>query len=149
MIPKRYEVFYDIEFIDDMIICERKKNKRVVNILKSCISKIPVIDELVLLTHILNVLDEHNIAISRKEVRTALNRHYNVDYHGNKKRYLDFLYKNFKVKKGTITNPQNSRKGSITVTKDPKNPIYPQEKNKTLQNPYPDIRNIKLGDEND
>jgi hypothetical protein len=68
------------------------------------------LDEQIVLAHILNVLDEAQLAVSKTEVRNCLNRFYNQSYHGDKNSYLAYLYTTFNVKSGAVTNPKRSHR---------------------------------------
>lgn len=98
LIKKRYEIHYDIHSLDNLILEVRKKNQRIITILKRCVYKIPILDQLHILAHILNILNQNNIAVSRNETRRALNEFYNKEAHGEKRSYLNWLYKEFKIK---------------------------------------------------
>ena len=67
------------------------------------------LDEIIVLVHILNVLNWANLAVSKNEVRNNFNRFYNKDYHGEKKSYLAWIYKQTSIKEGTIVKGSQIR----------------------------------------
>lgn len=134
LVEKNYETYWDINNFNSIILKQRKDKFRIVTILKDCIEKGMVWDELVLLAHILNILDRNNIAVSQKEVRSALNKYHKENYHRNKRNYLNSLYKTFKIKKGTKTKPQPPHKPSPVVISEGINPLNPSLKKEDIQN---------------
>lgn len=67
------------------------------------------LDEIIVLVHILNVLDENNLAVSKNEVRNNFNRFYKQEYHGDKQSYLSWIYRQCKIKDGTIVKGSQIR----------------------------------------
>jgi len=116
-IEKNHELHYNLNNYDNYIIETRLKKSRISTILKYIVPRIPL-DPIVILSHILNILNNQNLAVSRKEVRTALNYFYKKSEHGDKQSYLNYLYRTFKVKEGTITCPSNFRKNTNSKTCD-------------------------------
>jgi hypothetical protein len=114
------------------------------------------LDEAIQLAHVLSVLDEANLAVSRKEVRTAFNKFYKKENQGEKVGYLNWYYRTFHIKEGTKTQPsqirQNSQKTSIVgissqIGRDASNnttkePIYPT---KITDNHIEKIQQTQLG----
>ena len=92
--------------IDARIIEMRKEKCRILTIHNWLIKweNFEALDEQITLAHILNVLDKAQIAVSRKEVKTCFMKHYNKNFHGEKKSYLMWLYNEFNVKSGTIVD---------------------------------------------
>jgi len=99
--------------IDKKIIEMRKQKQGLYRIHKwlSQWSDFSQLDEMVVLAHILRVLDQKNMAVSRREVLNCFNKFYNEDYHLDKKGYLNWLYKEFNVKIGAVTNPKRAYRG--------------------------------------
>lgn len=56
------------------------------------------LDEMVVLAHILNVLRNEELEISRKEVRRCFNKFHNKEFHGGGRTYLDWMFKEFDIK---------------------------------------------------
>ncbi len=52
------------------------------------------LDEIIVLTHIKNILNDHNFAVSKNEIQRVFNKFYNKDFHGDKKSYLAWIYQN-------------------------------------------------------
>ena len=96
-------------YIDETIISMRKNNSYVRTILDYVVSQSPMLDEQVCLARVLNVLDKKNMAVSKNEVRRAFNKYYNQTFHGEKQGYLNWLYKTFHIKEGTLVNSSNIR----------------------------------------
>lgn len=92
------------------ILRARKKDKsNLITLTKIECEYNPYLDEIVNLCGVLSVLDKHNLAVSKNEVRTAFNHFYNRDFHGDKKSYLTWIYRQFHVKEGTIVRTSNVR----------------------------------------
>ena len=108
----------DDESIDLRIIEMREKGARVLTIHTwlSAWDNFKQLDEQIVLAHILNVLNQAKMSVSRSEVRKCFNKHYNRDYHGIKQGYLLWLYKEFKVKGRSMP----SKKCSLTQTSETK-----------------------------
>ncbi len=83
------------------------------------------LDQQMVLAHILNILDQNNIAVSRNEVRYCFNKFYNKNDHGEKKTYLNWLYKEFGVKKGALVSADRSHKVVSEVKLSP--PLHDNE----------------------
>lgn len=67
------------------------------------------LDEQVVLAHILNVLNQNKLKVTRNEVRYCFNKYYNKNSHGDKKGYLNWLCREFNVK-----NPDTIKKNEHT-----------------------------------
>tara|TARA_Y100000310_G_C20654930_1_gene801488 strand:+ start:489 stop:914 length:426 start_codon:yes stop_codon:yes gene_type:complete len=82
-----------------------------------------ILDEIVVLGHILNIVDKNNLAVSRSEVLYTFNKFYSKEYHGDKRSYLNWLYREFSIKEKTrVRTSQVRRKhisSSISDTKTP------------------------------
>ena len=50
------------------------------------------LDEQIVLAHILNVLNQEKMNVTKNEVRYTFNKYYKRDYHGDKNSYLKWLY---------------------------------------------------------
>ena len=115
--------------IDKKIIEMRKDKARILTIHNWLMNwdNFKQLDEQITLAHILNILDRAQLAVSRKEVRTCFNKYYNKSYHGDKNGYLQWLYKIFNIKAGTIVESsqarsQPSHKPALTAFSRPLNP---------------------------
>ena len=114
-----------MSYIDDKIIEMRRSNSYITTIQRWVVGALPMLDEQVCLARVLSVLDRNNIAVSQKEVRSAFNKFYHKEFHGEKQGYLSWLYNQFHVKSGTLVNSANVRsvpnkKDTISVTTEPK-----------------------------
>lgn len=98
--------------IDLEIVKMRKRNCGIYTIHKWLIKwgDFQNLDEQIVLAYILNILDENEMAVSRNEVLYCFNKHYNQEYHIDKKGYLGWLYKTFHVKVGTRVRTSQNRK---------------------------------------
>jgi hypothetical protein len=82
------------------------------------------LDEQVVLCYICNLLDKHNMAISRNEVRKCFNANYNKEFHFDKVGYLNWIYNNFKIRDKTrVHTSQIRKKTPIPQTSRGKSPI--------------------------
>ncbi len=125
-------LYQDPEMWNPEILKMRKARSRISTIHNFLIEKCPNIDEIILLIHILDILNENNLACSRKEVRTAFNNFYHKEYHSDKQSYLNWLYREFKVKRGTITKPHPSKKQPVAVTSEGINACQSQKKKELM-----------------
>ena len=98
--------------IDNKIIEMRKNGCYVLTIHNWLIGwdNFKQLDEQVVLCHILNTLNNSNLAVSRNEVRKCFNKNYNKNYHSDKKSYLNWIYKNFQIKDRTRVMTSQVRK---------------------------------------
>lgn len=69
-----------------------------------------MLDQQVVLAHILGLLQKNNLAVSRREVLNCFNTYYKKRFHGDKKSYLTWLYDEFGVREGAVTNPKRSHR---------------------------------------
>jgi hypothetical protein len=51
----------------------------------------PCLDELVCLTHVVQVCHQNNLAFTPIQVLKVLNKHYSKEFHGDKKSYLEWI----------------------------------------------------------
>lgn len=92
MIKKRYQINYDLNHQNQIIINSFERKQTLPTILKKIVMNNPTIDEQVILAHILNIARENNIYFSKSQIRYCFNQFYNKEYHGTKKDYLAWLY---------------------------------------------------------
>ena len=90
----------------------KEDNSYVITNLQEAISWNLNLDEIVVLCDVLRILDEYNLGVSKNEVRTAFNRHYNKTFHGDKRSYLNWIFRGFKVKDRTRTFTSQVRKNT-------------------------------------
>ena len=98
--------------IDKRIVAMRKEGAYILTIhtwLKGW-DNFSQLDEQVVLCHICDVLNNHNLAVSRNEVRKCFNKYYSKDYHGDKLGYLGWIYKTFQIKDRTRVMTSQVRK---------------------------------------
>jgi len=81
------------------------------------------LDEQIVLSHILGVLDDNHLAVSRNEVKYCFNQYYKREFHGDKRSYLNWMYKEFNIKSGTLVKKKRAHR-HITDTKH----LHQQEK---------------------
>lgn len=118
--------------IDIKIVDMRKDKCRILTIHKWLVEwdYFSQLDEQIVLCHILRVLDENSIAVSRNEVRTCFNKFYNKNYHGDKKTYLSMMYHDFGVKIGTVVDTSQIR--VVTTQKPSFSPIKLRQRSPVL-----------------
>lgn len=118
-----------------------------------CWDNFSQLDEIVCLSHILNILNKNNLAVSRNEVRTCFNKNYNKEFHGDKQSYLNWIYKNFSIKKGTLVETSQARdvvfeKRAVTQTTGGKSGSLTHDLNKmgnnTTKHPIPQQNTLKV-----
>lgn len=98
---------------EEKILQMRTENKSyILTILKEAVLWKPNLDEIVVLCDILRILDENNIAVSRGEVRKAFNKFYNQEYHADKIGFLNWIYKEFRIKSKTLVFSSQVRKNN-------------------------------------
>lgn len=91
-IEKSYQISYDLNHQNQVIINAFRNRQTLPTILKKIVQNNPAVDELIILAHILNVAKDNLVYFSKSQIRYCLNQFYNRDYHGDKQSYLAFLY---------------------------------------------------------
>lgn len=89
-----------------------ENNSYVLTLLQEVISWNPFLDEIVCLCEVCSILDKHNLAVSRNEVKKAFNKYYSKEFHGDKISYLNWIYKNFRIKSKTKVFTSQVRKNN-------------------------------------
>ena len=74
------------------------------------------LDEIIVLVHLLDILGENNLIVSKREILNCFNKFYNRKYHGDKISYLKWLYDKCS-KKGSVPVSNNQHR-SISETKE-------------------------------
>ena len=88
--------FYTLQ---DKILNMRKNKCRVPLLLKEAIKWEPNLDELIILCSVLGILQKHDLAVKKNEVKKAFLNYYKAEYHGTSQGYLFWIYKEFDVRK--------------------------------------------------
>lgn len=105
--------------IDHQIIQMRKGGAYILTIHKWLVGcdSFSQLDEQIVLCDICRILNDSNLAVSRNEVRKVFNKFYNKNFHGEKNSYLNWIYKEFKIKDQTrVFIPQVRKKQAIPQT---------------------------------
>ena len=99
--------------LKNKIIQMRKRNAFLLTLVKEYAFWNPFLDEEICLCGVLSILDNVKLAVSRNEVRTAFNKFYSKEFHGDKKSYLAWLYSAFNIKKNTKVFTAQVRKNPL------------------------------------
>ena len=103
----------EISLFEKRILRMRQEdNSYILTILEEALAWNLNLDEIVVLCSVLNILDKHNIAVSRNEVKKAFNKYYNKEFHGDKVSYLTWIYKTFHIKSQTKVFTSQVRKNN-------------------------------------
>lgn len=114
--------YYNTIAYEPQILKYRKQDWGLQRIMRWYVNQIPVLDEMILLADVLRVCDKYNLAVSRTEVLNCFNVYFKAKFHGNKRSYLGFLYKEFKIKDRTKTRAhrvisKHKNKGLVPLSK--------------------------------
>ena len=113
-----------MSYIDDKIIEMRCNRAYVKTIHAWVVKQCPMIDEIICLSRVLTTLDDRNLPYSRKEIRTAFNKYYHLQFHGSAISYLNWLCRNCsrkivfpsKLKSSMKRKGQGKNKQPVAVT---------------------------------
>ena len=127
--PTLRHEYYDVSWYDGYVVKSRKQHQKLRRITEYLIERLPIMDEIILLTHVCNILNKNNFAFTRSELKTCFKKWYNPEFHAvEQKKYLFSMCINSwqDVRNSMLHSSQNKHK-----TK--QNPIV---SNPNLQEPY-------------
>ena len=132
IIEKNHLVEYDINSYNKFILESFEKNQTLPTILRKLKYRVPVLDEIVILAHILNVAKNNLIIIRKGQVKYCFKKYHKASEHGDKVSYLKFLYSLLLTSK-YANNSLSRGKRAVSSCK----------KEQVIQNPIPTIQDLK------